>query len=170
MSSKTDKISVHLKYKDIEKDFSASIEETWLLLDHFFREYLPSFEIAQKLTLNVDTQQLVKDLDGIVAFSPEGANLLVPKNKLTDNDALCIWLTAQYLGSKLGLLSSDSLSKDELQTKLGKNSKIVSTRLGELIKNELTAKTIDDRFRITTFGIVQTQKEVLPKVKAKTSA
>jgi hypothetical protein len=170
LTSQTDKISVHLKYKDLEKDFSSSLEEAWLLIDQFFREYLPSYEIAQKLTLNVDLQQLAKDLQGIVAFSMEGANLLVPKNRLTDNDALCIWLTAQYLGNKLGLLSSDSLSKDDLQTKLSKNGKIVSTRLGELVKNELVAKTTDYRFRITTFGLVQTQKEVLPKVRAKTSA
>lgn len=170
MTSKQEKINVHLKYKELEKDFSATLEETWLLLDQFFKEYLPSFEIAQKLWLNIDIQQLAKDLNGIVAFSPEGANLLVPKNKLTDNEALSIWLVAQYLGNKLGVVNSDSLSKDELQTKLGKNSKITSTRLGELVKNEIVTKTPDDKFRITTFGIVQTQKEIIPKIKAKTSA
>ena len=170
MTSKQEKIDVHLKYKELEKDFSATLEETWLLLDQFFKEYLPSFEIAQKLWLNIDIQQLAKDLNGIVAFSPEGANLLVPKNKLTDNEALSIWLVAQYLGNKLGVVNSDSLSKDELQTKLGKNSKITSTRLGELVKNEIAAKTADDKFKITTYGVVQTQKEIIPKVKAKTSA
>jgi hypothetical protein len=168
-SSKPDKVDVHLKYKELEKDFSATLQETWALLDQFFKEYLPAFEIAQKLTLNVDLQQLAKDLDGIVAFSVEGANLLVPKNKLTDNEALSLWLVAQHLGNKLGLLSSDSLSKEELQTKLGKSSKITSTRLGELIKNECAAKTADDQFKITTFGVLQTEKEVIPKVRAKTN-
>ncbi len=167
MSKKTDNVDVHLKYKELEKDFSATLEETWQLLDQFFREYLPQFEIAQKLWLSIDVQQLAKDLDGIVAFSPEGANLLVPKNKLTDNEALTIWLAAQYLGSKLGLTGSECLSKEELQTKLGKSSKITSTRLGELVKNEYAAKTADDKFKITTFGIVQMQKEILPKVKSK---
>ncbi len=169
MSKQPDKVEVHLKYKEMEKDFSATLEETWQLLDQFFKQYLPQFEIAQKLWLNIDTEQLAKDLNGIVAFSSEGANLLVPKNKLTDNEALLIWLAAQYLGSKLGLVGNDSFSKEELQVKLGKNGKITSTRLGELVKNECAAKTADDRFKITTFGITQTQKEVLPKVKAKTS-
>jgi hypothetical protein len=169
LSSKPEKIVVHLKYKELEIDFSGTLEETWQLLDQFFKEYLPSFEIAQKLWLNIDVQQLAKDLNGIVAFSPEGANLLVPKNKLTDNEALSIWLAAQYLGNKLGVTGSDCLSKDELIAKLGKSSKITSTRLGELVKNELAAKTADDKFKITTFGIVQTQKEIIPKVKAKTS-
>ena len=163
-----DKVDVHLKYKEMEQDFSATLEETWQLLDQFFKQYLPQFEIAQKLWLNIDTEQLAKDLNGIVAFSPEGANLLVLKNKLTDNEALLIWLAAQYLGNKLGMVASDSFSKEELQVKLGKSGKITSTRLGELVKNEYVAKTADDRYKITTFGIVQAQKEVLPKVKAKT--
>ena len=139
-------------------------------MEKFFAELVPSFDIAQKLSLNIDVQQLAKDLSGIAAFSAEGANLLVPKNKLTDNEALVIWLTAQYLGCKLGLVETDSLSKDELQMKLSKSGKIVSTRLGELVKNEIAAKLADDRFRITTFGLVQAQKEVVPKVRAKASA
>ena len=169
MSGKIEKVDVHLKYKELEKDFSATLQETWLLLDQFFKDYLPSFEIAQKLWLNIDISQLAKDLAGLVAFSPEGANLLVPKSKLTDNEALSIWLSAQYLGYSLKVVSSDSLSKEELQTKLGKSSKITSTRLGELVKNEQVTKTQDDKFKITTFGVLQTQKEVIPKVKAKTS-
>ncbi len=162
-----DKVDVHLKYKELEKDFTATLQETWELLDQFFREYLPAFEIAQRLTLNVDLQQLAKDLEGIIAFSPEGANLLVPKTKLTDNEALSLWLSAQYLGSKLGLLKTESLSKEELQTKLGKTGKITSTRLGELIKNECAAKTGDDRFKVTTFGVLVTQRDVIPRVRGK---
>jgi hypothetical protein len=30
-------------------------------------------------------------------------------------------------------------------------------------------KTADEKFKITTFGVVQMQKEILPKIKAKTS-
>jgi len=67
----------------------------------------------------------------------------------------------------LGLVESDALSKEELQAKLGKSGKITSTRLGELVKNDVVTKTAEDRFRITTFGIVQMQKEILPRVKAK---
>jgi hypothetical protein len=163
----SDKVDVHLKYKELEKDFTATLQETWELLDQFFKEYLPAFEIAQKLTLSVDLQQLAKDVESIIAFSPEGANMLVPKNKLTDNEALSIWLSAQYLGNKLGLVSSESLSKEELQTKLGKTAKITSTRLGELIKNEYATKIGDDRFKITTFGVITTQKEIIPRVRAK---
>ncbi len=170
MSEKPEKIQVQIKYKDVTQNFSAEPQEAWLLLNQFFREFVPSFEIAQKLWLSVDLQQLAKDLSGLVAFSADGVCLLAPKGRLTDNEALSLWLVAQHLGHELGMLGGDALSKDELQVRLGKSGKIVSTRLGELAKNSVVAKTADDKFRITAFGIVQTQKEVLPKVRTKIKA
>jgi hypothetical protein len=168
LSVNPEKIQVQIKYNGVEKQFFAKPQDTWLLLNQFFKELIPSFEIAQKLWLNIDVQQLAKDLKGIVAFSGDGASLLVPKNKLTDNEALLVWLTAHHLGFKLGLVGSDFISKDELQSKLGKSGKITSTRLGELVKTEMVTKDVEDRFRATTFGITQTQKEIIPKIRAKT--
>ena len=165
MSDKPEKIQVQIKYKGVEQRFVADPPEAWLLLNQFFKDLLPSFEIAQKLWLNVDVAQLAKDLNGITAFSSDGASLLIPKNKLTDNEALLVWLAGYHLGHKFGLVDCDSLSKEELQTKLGKSGKIISTRMGELVKNDFAAKTGDERFRITAFGVLQLQKEVLPKIK-----
>jgi len=170
LNEKPEKIHIQIKYKDVAQEFSAEPQEAWLLVSQFFEEFIPSFEIAQRLWLTTDLQQLARDLDGIVAYSSDGASLLVPKNKLTDNEALSIWLVAQHLGHKLGMLSSDALSKNELQTKLGKSGKIVSTRLGELTKNGMVAKTADEKFRITTYGVVQTEKEVVPKIRTKIKA
>jgi hypothetical protein len=170
LTEKQDRIAVQVKYKDVETTFSAgSVEEAWLLLNKFFSQFVPSFEIATKLWLNVDLEKLAKDLEGVAAFSGEGSSLLVSKGKLTDNEALILWHLASYVGHKLGLLQSDSLSKEELQAKLGKTGKITSTRLGELVKSDLVARTSDDKFKITTFGVVQAQKEILPKIKAKTT-
>jgi len=163
-------IEVHIKFKDVEKTFSAvSAEQAWLLLDKFFHDFIPSFEIANKLWLDVDVMALAKDLEGIVAFSPEGSNLMLPKGKLTDNETIILWLVASYVGQKLGKLKTDSLTKEELQMKLGKSGKITSTRLGELIKNNTIARLDEDRYRITTFGVVQLQRDILPKIRAKTS-
>jgi hypothetical protein len=170
LTEKPAKVTVNIKYKDVEKTFSATPEETWLLLNKFFNQFLPSFEIVNKLRLNVDLQQLAKDCEGLIAFSPEGANLLVSKNKLTDNETLSLWLLASYLGHKLGMTDRDDLSKEELQAKLGKSGKITSTRLGELVKSDLVTKTADEKFRITTFGVAQMQKDILPKIKAKANA
>jgi hypothetical protein len=168
LSGKPEKIHIQIKYKKVAQEFSAEPQQAWLLLNQFFKEFIPSFEIARKLWLNIDLQQLARDLEGLVAFSEDGTSLLAPKNKLTDNEALSIWLAAQHLGHELGMLGSVAVSKEDLQTRLGKSGKIVSTRLGELAKNGLVAKTADDKFRITSYGVVQTQKEIVPKIRAKT--
>jgi hypothetical protein len=170
LSQKTQKVQVQLKYKEVEQQFSAEPQEAWILINQFFKDLIPSFEIAQKLWLNIDVQQLAKDMNSIAVFSSDGVNLLVAKNKLTDNEALSLWLTTHYLGHKLGMVASDVLSKDELQLKLGKSSKITGTRLGELTKNGFVQKTSDEKFRMTTIGVVQTQKEIIPKIKSKMKA
>lgn len=163
----SDKITVNVKYGDVEKTFSGSLEDVWLSLSRFFGEFVPSFGVARRLVLSVDLQILVKECEGLIAFSKEGANLLVSKDKLTDNETLLLWLLAGYVGFQLGLVGGDSVSKEELQVRLGKSGKIVSTRLGELVKSDMIVKTDDDKYRITTFGMVQMQKDFLPKIKAK---
>ncbi|MEM2995811.1 MAG: hypothetical protein QXI91_07380 [Candidatus Bathyarchaeia archaeon] len=163
-------ITVHVKYGDVEKTFSGSLEDVWLCINRFFSEFIPTFETARKLTLRIDLEGLVKDCEGLIGFSQkEGACLLTPKNRLTDNETLLLWLLAYHIGFRLGFVESDAVSRDELQAKLGKTAKITSTRLSELIKNGLTAKTADDKYRITSFGVTQMQKEIIPKIKAKTS-
>ncbi|MCJ7423674.1 hypothetical protein MUP01_05335 [Candidatus Bathyarchaeota archaeon] len=167
MTGQAGDVTVQVKYKDVEKTFSGNMEEVWLCINKLFLEFLPSFKIASKLTLNVDLQNIAKECEGIIAFSEEGPNLLVPRSKLTDNETLILWLTAYHIGYQLGVLKNDSMPKDELQAKLCKDAKIASTRIGELVKNEMATKVADERIRITTFGIIQTQKEVLPKIKAR---
>lgn len=163
------RITVHVKYGDVEQTFNGSVEDVWLSVNKFFAGFVPTFEIADRLVLKVDLQRLLKDCEGIIAFSAEGANVLIPRNKLTDNEALGLLLLASYVGFQLGKLDSDAVSRDELQAKLGKAPKIVSTRLGELVKGEWAVKMVDDKYRMTTFGVVQMQKEILPRTKAKAS-
>ena len=160
-------VTVHVRFGDVEQTFTGSVEDVWLSLNRFFGEFLPSFEVAKRLVLSVDLQGLVKDCEGLIGFSREGVNLLVSKDRLTDNETLLLWLLAGYVGFSLGLVGSDCVSKEELQARLGKSGKIASTRLGELVKSDVVAKVADDKYRITTFGVVQMQKDVIPKIRAK---
>lgn len=164
MSTKTDKICIQLKYEGLEQNFEGTAEETWLLLNEFYSNFIPCFQVSRKLWLNPDVKALAIDCEGLIAFSPEGSNILVSKAKLTDSEILSLWLLASYLGKKLNLVEDDALSKEALQEKLGKSSKITSTRLGELVKNDWVMKTADEKFRMTTFGVSQMQKDILPRI------
>ena len=167
MNQEPKEITVQIKYENVENTFSGSLEEIWLSINRFFDEFMPSFEIAKKLTLGVDLQKLVSDCQNIVGFTDEGSYLLVPRNKLTDIETLELLLLANHVGYRIGKVKSDTISKEVLQTKLGKIAKITNTRLGELVKSDLAAKTEDEKYRITTFGVVQLQKSVLPKIRTK---
>jgi len=162
-----DEITIQVKYKDVEEVFSGSVDDVWMSVNRFFSEFIPSFEVAKKLVLSVDLQRLVEECECLIAFSQEGANLLVSKDKLTDNETLLLWLLACYVGFQLDLVDGDGVSREELQSKLGKSGKITGTRLGELVKSDMVAKTEDDKYRIKTFGVVQMQKDIIPKIKAK---
>ncbi len=167
MTDGQEKIAVQIKYKGIEKEFTATLENAWLLLKRFFSEFIPSFEIANSLWLTVDLNQLAKSCQGLIAFSKDGPSLMVSNSRLTDNETLLLWLLAQHLGHELGILTRDFVTKPELKFRLGKSAKIASTRLGELVKNGSITKVEAENFRITILGVVQMQKELLPRIKAK---
>ncbi|MEM2394527.1 MAG: hypothetical protein QXM37_04360 [Candidatus Bathyarchaeia archaeon] len=167
MSGGKANLTVHVKYGEVEKTFSGSVEQVWVALNKFFNEFIPTFELSRALVLNVDLQRLVEDCRGLIGFADNKPHILASKEKLTDNETLALHLLAAYLGYRLGMLKTDVLTREELQTRLGKNPKITSTRLGELVKGEIAEKTGEGGYRITSFGVAQMQREWIPKVKAK---
>jgi hypothetical protein len=161
-----EKIKVHIKYFDLEKTFSGNVDEVWIALNKFFCEFVPAFTLSKNLLLTVDLSKLIEDCKDIIALSKEGVQLLVQKNKLSDNETLALYLLGAYIGYNLGILNNDSLSREMLQSKLGKSAKITSTRLGELVKNEIAKKTPDSKYKITFSGISRMQKDII-KIRSK---
>jgi len=162
-----DTITVHVKYRDMEQTFTGNVNDVWISINRFFSEMIPTFEVARKAMLTVDLEKLVDDSKNIIAVASEGPSLLVSREKLTDSETLALHLLAAYIGNKLGLLNSDTLTKEELQAGLGKSAKIASTRLGELCREGLATKTEGGFYKITTIGIKRLQEDILPKIREK---
>ena len=158
-------ITVHIKYQDLEQTFVGNVNDVWTSINRFFSEIIPALEVTRKVLLTVDLEKLVDDCRNVIAVAPEGPNLLVSKQELTDSETLALNLLAAYVSNRLGLLNKDTLSKEELQKRLGKSAKITSTRLGELSREELATKTEEGNYKITTIGIKRLQEEVLPKIR-----
>jgi len=167
LTSGENDITIQITYKNVEKTFSGRVNDVWISINKFFSEFIPTFNISSKIILTVDLQNLIKDCANIIAFTEESSHLLISRNKLTDNETLTLQLLANYIGHRLGVMESDTASKEELHARLGKSSKITSTRLGELVKRDVATKTADGKYKITTFGIIQIQREVFPRIKAK---
>ena len=161
--TKSDNVFVNIKYKDIDQTFSGDVDQVWKGINRFFTRIVPRFEILDKILLTVELEKLIESCKNIIAITAEGPVLLVEKNKLTDSEILILQLLATYVSSKLGNVE-DVLSKEELQFKLGKNSKITSTRLGELIRQGYVIKNEEGKHKITTLGIKKIQEEIFPRL------
>ena len=163
--TKKETITAHIKYKEIEQTFTGDPNQVWISINRFFNEMIPALQTVKKVLLTIELESLIEDYKNIIAVAPEGPVLLVSKQKLTDNETLTLHLLATYISNKLGQ-PKDYLTKDELQTGLGKNAKITSTRLGELTREGLATKTQEGNYKITTLGIKLFQK-VLPEIQQK---
>ena len=159
------KVSVHVKFGSTEQTYEGEVNDVWFMVNKFFGEMMPGLEILGNIMLTVDLQRLMQDCRDIVAMTPEGIAVLVPKERLTDNEALMLHLLAGYVAQKSGLAETSAISKDALQSSLGKSSKIISTRLGELTRKGQVVK-INDDYKISTIGIRTLQNELLPKLRA----
>jgi len=160
MSESDGVVTVHVKYGGVDQTFSGSANDVWASLNRFFGEMIPTFDLARKFTLTVDLAQLIEDARDVVAIAPEGPVVLVPKEKLTDSETLRLYLLAALIMQRLGKRSTDTMTKEELQAKLGKSMKITTTRLGELAKEGDVVRADDGGFRISTIGIKRLQEEL----------
>ena len=153
-------VTVHVKYGDIEQVFIGNVDDVWVNVNRFFSEMIPTFDMARKVTLTVDLAKVIEDVRDVIAITPEGPELLIPKDKLTDSEILQFYLLAAYVSFRLGKRLTDAMTKEELQTKLGKSMKITATRLGELVKQGFVSKTEEGAFRIATIGVKKLQEEL----------
>jgi hypothetical protein len=160
MSAAEDTVTVHVKYGQIEQTFTGNADAVWMSVNKFFSEVIPAFTIASKMTLTVDLAELIEEAKGVIAIAPEGPEVLVPKEKLTDSEALQFYLLAAYIAFQLGKRGADAMTKEELQLKLGKSPKITSTRLSELVKEGSVVKTDEGGYRLATVAVKRLQGEL----------
>lgn len=159
-------VTVHIKYQEIEQTFMGDPTHVWVTINNFFTEIFPNLPILRSILLTVDLEKLIEACKNIIAIAPEGPIILIPKQKLTDSETLTLHLLSYYIGNKLGQ-TKDCLTKEELQAELGKNAKITSTRLGELIREGSATKTGEGNYKITTLGVKRFQENVLPEIRQK---
>ena len=156
-----------MNYKGMEIKFSGSPDEVLRSFLDFFNKVLPSYSLISNLTLSTDLEQLLRDLEGIIAITPEGIIITIPKEDVVEREALLFHLVRVFIGYKLGNYDKDSISISDLLTVSGGKPSSIAARLSEMVNLNWVERVGRGQYRITTFGIKSFQETVLPKFASK---
>jgi len=161
-------LRVHVEYDGSKLDVEGSPDDVIKALLEFVSKVYPTYEIVRGLTLTVDLERLLKDLTGVVAFTPEGAVTLIQRDKLgrlSIRELIALYLSKAHVASQLKKADKASLSVDELLTAIGGRIGAMAGRLSEMVDEGLVERVGRGEYRITTYGLKHFQDTVLPKVR-----
>jgi len=167
MESEEDLLEIFAKYRDLEIRFKGKPDEVIRSLLRLIQQILPTYDLASKLILTVNLEDLLENVKGIIAFTPEGPVVTIPKEKLSgERDAILLHLIKTYIGYKTGKLEKDTLATSEITSLTGGKSSSVGARLSELVSSGWIERVGRGEYRITTLGVKNFIDEVLPKIKS----
>ena len=168
MRSLEKKLTVQARFEGSDiVTFEGDADEVAKAFLKFLSQVYPSFDLLRRLTITVDLEDLLRNVEGVFAFSERGPIVLTTKSRMSDKDAVLIHLTRQYLAEKLGRSPSSSMSLEELSTIVGKRSKTVSARLAELMSSWYVEKIGRGQYGILPVGIKYVTSAILPALKGK---
>jgi hypothetical protein len=155
-----------VRYKDMEVKFTGEPEDVIRSFLKFMSKVLPPYELVSGLTLTVDLERLMKNIRGVIAFTPEEPIITLPKEKLgAERDIIILHLVKVYVGYETGRLEKDSLTTSEIISLTGAKSGTVAARLSELTSRGWVERIGRGEYRITTLGVKAFLDEILPKIK-----
>jgi len=159
-------VEVTIKYQGIEVKFSGTTSEITRLFLDFMNKNIPSYELISRLTLTVDFAGLLKNLEGIIAITPEGLIITVPREKIGERGVILLYLIKTSVAFQLSKSDKDSVSiADLLKATSGKPSS-TAARLSELVDLDWVDRVGRGEYRITTYGINSFIETILPKLKS----
>ena len=166
MSKEESNLEVVIKYKDSETKFTGNPESVIQALLKYVSQVLPGYGLISGLTLTVDMEDLLKNIKGLIAFTPEGIVVTISRDKLGgERDIILIHLVKSYVGCRTGRIGKDSLTMGEMLALTGGKSGTVGARLSELTSLGWVERVGRGEYRITTLGVKAFLDEIVPKLK-----
>ena len=166
MNVDEEKVEVSLKYQGMEVKFSGTINEVTRLFLEFMNKNLPGYELISRLTLTVDLTSLLKNIEGIVAITPEGLILTVPREKINDREIILLNLVKMSVAYQLSKSDKESVSIADLLKATGGKPSSTAARLSELVDIGWVDRVGRGEYKITTYGLTSFIEVVLPKIKS----
>lgn len=166
MSTEEKNLEVAVKLGELEAKFSGSVNEVISAFLKFLTQIYPNYKLISRLTLTVDFEDLLKALEKVLAITPEGLVITVPKEQIGERESILLHLLKANVGFRLGRLARDSLSIAEILTLTGGKPGSVAARLSEMVDSGWVDRIGRGEYRITTYGIENFREKDLPRIRA----
>lgn len=160
-----ERVEVLVRYQDMEIRLTGSVDDVIRAFLQFMSKVIPNYELASGLTLTVDLEGLLRGLEGVIALTPEGIIITIPKERLSERDLILLHLVKASIGHQLGRLERDSVSISSILSLTGGKPSTTAARLSELVDLDWVERVGRGEYRVTTYGVAQFQEQVLPKIK-----
>jgi len=129
----------------------------------FLSEIYPAFEIVSNLTISIDLEELMRELQGLIGISDEG--LVVLKSDLPADVSIMLCLIGSHISSKIGRVAEETMGTKRIAKLVGKATKTIRNEIPDLMRKGWIERVGRGEYRATTMGIVQFQKQILPSLK-----
>jgi hypothetical protein len=166
MSVEKELLEVIVKYQGMEVKFSGTSDEVIRLFLNFMSKIFPNYDLISRVTLSVDLEDLLKNLESIIAITPEGVITTVSHEKAGDREMILLHLIKTNIAYQLNRSEKESASISELMKVTGGKPSSTAARLSELVDMGWVDRVGRGEYRVTTFGTVSFVETSLPKIKS----
>jgi len=148
-------LKIHIRYGDLEAEFSGSPEAVYHQAVAFLEQAIPEYSLAKKIQYSVELKDMLEGLKDYLAYNPEaGIFFLKDLSKLPFQDAIYFIALKNYLEYKLGRREKPNTSISDFSEYLPRiNKKTLSNRVAELSKGVMLKRLDRGSYAITIQGI-----------------
>jgi hypothetical protein len=154
-------LAVSVSLNGVTVQFHGSIESVLSSVMTFISKQIPSLELANRISLNYSTTELIDQFGSYIKLTPEGP-IVDPdtaRMRLSDKQIVALYLVAMKISKELGKSENDKVTVSHIQSATALNPKSISSRLSELVKFGHVLKDVkkdtsqSGSFYISTAGI-----------------
>ncbi|HDD56797.1 MAG TPA: hypothetical protein ENG18_02105 [Nitrososphaeria archaeon] len=150
-----EELKIHIKYGDLEAEFSGSPEAVYHQVVAFLEQAIPEYSLAKKIQYNVELKDMLERLKDYLAYNPEaGIFFLKDLNEFPFQDAVYFIALKNYLEYKLGRREKPNTSISDFSEYLPRiKRKTLSNRVAELSQGVMLKRLDRGDYAITIQGI-----------------
>ncbi|NAY81420.1 MAG: hypothetical protein GU362_00765 [Thaumarchaeota archaeon] len=164
----TTSLKVDISYGELSATFSGNPDEVLVAVTRFLASNVPAIDVAKKILLNYDLQELIQMFSDYIKITNEGPRVL-PRENLSIKQKITLQLVGNRIAYLLNKIQDESMTLQDLINVLGLPGKSISSRLSELVKAGHVIRIQDSKttkYQISTMGIKWLSDTLTGKIKA----